>query len=132
MEAEIERLCKVLIKALNEWDFDYQSPEARIFRTQHVAPGFQGKLGQTLWAISFDEQTELWRQAASDTPSVRYDIRKLDIDIHKKDRTADVILHSTMRKGDIKLLAACQLKWKFSQGRWQWYQHDGMRGIICD
>lgn len=125
MEREIERLCKILVTAINDRDFDYQSPEARLFRTQHVSPDFEGKLDSRPWSISFEEQNDTWRQLTIDYPDIHWEVEGVDCYVHKKERTADAILHSSMLQGDLRLVTACQMKWKFSKGRWQWYQHNG-------
>jgi hypothetical protein len=132
MESEIKHLCHVLIDTINARDFEYQGPEARIFRTQHISPDFQAKLDSTPWSMSYDEQNDMWRQAAIDFPTVHFELRAVDCTVHKNDRTANVILHTTMLRGQMKMLTACQMKWKFSKGRWQWYHHSGIRGITCE
>jgi hypothetical protein len=132
MEAEIRHLCNVMINVINERDFDYQSTEAHVFRTRHISPDFHAKIDANPWALSFEEQTEFWRQLTVDCPSVYFVLEGLDCIIHNRHRTADVLMRATMMRGDVRLLTACLTQWKFSKGRWQWYCHSGIRGISCE
>lgn len=129
MACEIRRLCEVLVNVINERDFDYNGAEARKLRTQHISPDWHGRFDEYAWSITFDEQTEWWRQVTMDFPGVSFELVGIDCDVHKNDRTADVVIRSAMLRGDVKLLTACLLKWKFSNGRWLWYYHRGMKGI---
>ena len=129
MQGEIERLCQVIINIINERDFDYQEAEACDFRRHHVSPEWQGRLDELAWSMSFDEQTEFWRQMTTDFPGVYFKLVGVDCKVHENDRTADVVLRAAMIRGNLRLLTACDLKWKFSNGKWIWYYHQGMAGI---
>lgn len=130
MSQDLRQLCKVIVAVINDRDFEYAGPEARRLKEHHIASDFSGRLDECgPWAITFDEQTEFWRQITLQFPDVSFKL--VDTDVHIMDRTADVVIRAAMVRGDLTLATACQLKWKFTKGRWIWYQHNGMRGV-CD
>lgn len=130
MNAELEKHCKTILKVINDRDFNYQTPEAHRFRTRHISPSWSGKLpGSDPWLISFNEQTEVWQRMTTDFPGIYFELLGVDCVVHENDRTADVVMRAVMVRGSVRLMTACELKWKFSSGRWQWYYHAGMSGI---
>ena len=131
MEAEFKHFCNVMINVINERDWKYENPEAWIFKTQHISPDFQARFDSSPWSQSFEEQTESWRQLTIDYPKAYLVLDGVDV-VVLKDRTADVLMRTTMFRGDVRLLTACLTQWKFTKGRWQWYCHCGVRGISCE
>ena len=129
MERSPGHFCNVIVNIINERDFDWHGEEAQQLRNHHVSPDWSGKLNCRAWAISFEEQNEVWRQMTIDFPNVYFELLGVDCKINEKDRTADVIMRTAMIQGNVRLMTACELKWKFSNGRWLWYHHCGMRGI---
>ena len=130
MDQDLRHLCKVIVTVINDRDFDYTAPAARRLKDNHVARNFSGHLDECgPWAITFDEQTDFWRQITLEFPQKYFKL--IDLDVHIMDRTANVIMRAAMVQGDLTLATACELKWKFTKGRWLWYEHNGMRGL-CD
>lgn len=121
-----------MINVINDRDWNFQKPEARIFKSQHVSPDFQAKIDCEPFTLSFDEQTDFWRQLTIEFPTAYFVLDGVDCIVNKDYRTADVLMHSTMFRGDVRLITACMTQWKFSKGRWQWYCHSGVRGITCE
>lgn len=129
MEAELKRFCEVIIDVVNGRNFDYRGAEAQALRTQHISPDWCGRFGSHAWSLCFDEQTEIWRQMAIDFPDLYFELLGVDCKVNKHDRTANVLMRTAMMRGNVRLLTVCELKWKFSNGRWIWYYHSGMRGV---
>lgn len=130
--AEIRHYCNVMLNVINERDWKFQSPEAADFKTQHISPDFQSKIDGNPWAQTFDQQVSFWRQLTLDYPEVHFVLDGVDCNVSKSHRTADVLMRTTMSRGDVRLITACMMQWKFTQGRWQWYCHNGVRGISCE
>ena len=128
-EKELTHYCTTIINLINNRDFDYEGPEAQRLRTQHISPSWQGRHPTCAWTTSFEEQTELWRQMTLDHPGLEFELAGVDCRVREKDRTADVVMRAAYTRGEVRLLTACEMKWKFSEGRWIWYYHCGMRGI---
>ena len=114
---------------INERDFSYQNPSARHLRSYHISPDWHGKLDNHPWTVNFDEQMEFWRQMAVDSPEIYFELIGVDCEVYKEYRTADVLMRVAMVRKSVTLLGVCESKWKWSQGRWVWYYHRGMRGI---
>lgn len=121
--------CSVIVDALNSRDFEFSSPQAHDLLEHHISPNWCGKLNCHPYLITFREQIEVWRQIILDFPDAHFELLGVDCEIHPKDRTADVVMRTAMTQGKERFLTACLLRWKFSQSRWVWYYHSGMRGI---
>jgi len=130
MESEIKRLCQIIVKVVNERDFEFMSSEARELIDEHVSPDWYAQFDNIAWTVNFAEQIEAWRQLRSEFPSLVLELVGFDCDMHKDHTNATVIMQTAMtgRKG-VKLQGICQSRWRYRNGRWMWCYHTQMRGL---
>ena len=127
---EFGHFCKIVINLINQRDFNFSSKEARHLRSR-ISPDWACKMNCSPFTVSFEDQIEIWEQMTLEFPDVYFELLGVDCKINEKQRTADVIMRTAMMRGGIKLLTACELKWKWSSGRWMWWYHSGMRGVYA-
>lgn len=130
MSLELKRLCHVVATVINDRDFNYQSPQARDLVDEHIASDWYGRLDDMPYTINFDEQTEAWRQMTEEYPDLYFDLIEIDCDVHKDQRTAQVVMRSSMTgRSGMRLQGVCEMRWMFRGGKWVWQMHNAMRGL---
>jgi glutathione peroxidase-family protein len=113
---------------INERDFDFEDPKVHNLVSKHISPNWSARL-DTADAVTFTEQMERFKDLAVQYPDVQFELLDVDCRVYWTDRTANVFLHTAMHKrAGVSLLGLCELKWKFTGGRWMWYSHMAMRG----
>ena len=129
MAIEIGQHCQTVVNIINERDFKLTNPSAKTLIRNHIATEFHARLDHFAYTLTFSEEVEFWRQMAIEYPDTRFELLGVDTFIRSDDRTADVVMRTIMTRDNMKLLFACELKWKFTGNSWVWYSQRGMRGL---
>jgi hypothetical protein len=129
MSTEIGRHCQTLINLINDRDFDLQNPTSWKLVNYHVSPDWSGRLDDHKFTLSFQQMMEFWEDMTLEYPDLHFELMGVDCSVRKDDRTADCVMHTIRTRAGARFQFACELQWKFSQGRWMWHRSCGFRGL---
>lgn len=128
--AELERLTNTLIRILNIRDFSYTGADGKELLS-HIAPNFEARFDSHPHALSFAQQTEIWKQEMEESPLLQFSVLEMTTNIRRRSDTASVYLKLALTgESDVQFQGACELEWRWSGERWLLERHVTMRGVL--
>lgn len=89
---ELERLSTAIVTAINQRDFDFQSPGAQEL-VARLAPTFEAEIetgGPREAPVSWDEQVSAWKQRAESHPDVQFKTTQVSTNVLDFEGRAEV------------------------------------------
>lgn len=129
-EVQLERLVSIIVETVNTRDFNFDDPGAAEFRSR-VTSGWEAHFDSCANAITFPEQTNIWRSTTAQFPSSKFRITNMSTTIRNHGKSASVFVHLEMRgEGNIELQGMCEWRWRLVDGRWVTHLFTAMRGPL--
>ncbi|EME40048.1 hypothetical protein DOTSEDRAFT_137611 [Dothistroma septosporum NZE10] len=126
--AELERLTKTCIDAINLRDWDYTSPERQEFLS-HVHPSFTAVFDNVPGKLDWAELNTAWRAMFAEHPEGQFNITRMSTAVDERAGYGAVVIESEATGvSNVVLHGLSEAKWRRVNGKWWFYWHAGMRG----
>lgn len=127
---ELERLSAAAVHAINQRDFALNKTAEAKEVLQHVAPDFSGTSDGILGNVTLAELIEERRQFFLEHPQAYCDLKAMSTTIDPDGRTASVHLYVDIAGMEtVTIPGMSEFRWRWTDGRWLWFHHIGMRGV---
>lgn len=131
LAAELEWLSIAGIIAVNDRDWDCQSPQMKK-SLEHLAPDFEAQHDNFPARLSFAENMASSRYLAEQDPSFHLEVVHISTNIQDSRTLASVWIEMNVTgiSPGVVVKGFSELRWRLSgdDGKWYCYRHLGMRG----